>query len=187
MGHWVYQYTMIYQTYPAVIAAVADTCSRTSNPGVTWIFERISTPTWSSPVAPPCSLELESAWPRSWRPWHLPPWRSKWWLLLSESTVSGLVVPFCLLSAPSSRCGSPKAPWNILEWFAFQWDDLFFYFFWPGKKGHLASDQIRAKEALAHHFTPKVSMMSLARPLCTASASRTLPCPLPWGTDVAVS
>ncbi len=75
---------------------------------------RISMPTLSCQAAPPCSQESESAWPRNWQPWHLQPWRSRWWLPLSESTACGLVVPSYLLSVHSSRCGSPRATWR--EW-----------------------------------------------------------------------
>lgn len=44
----------------------------------TWTFVVISSPTWCSRVAPPCSRASVSAWPRNSARWHHPRWGSRW-------------------------------------------------------------------------------------------------------------
>merc|ERR1711997_1025460 len=63
-------------------------------------------PTLSCLVAPPCTQVLPTGCRRRSLPWPHPPSRS----LLHQrgSSPSGSVDPSCLLSPPSSRCGSPS-------------------------------------------------------------------------------
>jgi hypothetical protein len=64
---------------------------------------------------------------------------------------------------------------GYLEHLGMIWFSMIFMFFLSRKeKGHLASDHTRPYQSKMLYLTPKVSMMSLARPLSTASASRTL-------------
>merc|ERR1712137_1253183 len=72
------------------------------------ISERIFMPTLFFLEEPPCSLESVSVCPRRSLPWLLPPSRSRLWLLLSASTLSGLEDLFLLLCPPSKVCGSAR-------------------------------------------------------------------------------
>merc|ERR1739838_793313 len=67
---------------------------------------KISMPTLSCQVAPPCTLVLLIVCKKRSLPWLHPLSRSKLLLHLKGNTLFGLVVPFCLLSLHSNRCGS---------------------------------------------------------------------------------
>merc|ERR1712110_1367656 len=69
---------------------------------------RTCTPTPSCLVAPPCTPVSPTGCRRRSLPWLPPPSRSRSSLPQRGSTPSGSVVPSCLPSPPSSRCGSPS-------------------------------------------------------------------------------
>merc|ERR1711970_260879 len=70
--------------------------------------ERISSPTLSCLVAPPCMLVLLIVSRRKSLMLLHPPWRSRSLLPLSANTPSGLVAPSVLLYPPSRACGSQR-------------------------------------------------------------------------------
>ena len=74
----------------------------------TLISVRTCTPTLSCLAVPPCIPVLLIVCKRKSPHWHPAPWRSRLSLLLSESTLSGLVAPFWLRCRPSNRCGFQK-------------------------------------------------------------------------------
>merc|ERR1712212_177098 len=76
--------------------------------GATLTSVRISSPTMSSPVVPPCTLVLLTACRRKSLALLLPPSRSRSLLPPSVNTPYGSVAPSLLPSPPSSPCGSPR-------------------------------------------------------------------------------
>merc|ERR1712128_115032 len=69
---------------------------------------RISLPTLSCLVAPPCMLVLLIVCRRKSHHWLHQPLRLRSLLLLSVNTLYGSVAPSCLLCPPSRPCGSPR-------------------------------------------------------------------------------
>merc|ERR1712128_177788 len=69
---------------------------------------RISLPTLSCLVAPPCMLVLLIVCRRKSHHWLHQPLRSRSLLLLSVNTLYGSVAPSCLLCLLSRPCGSPR-------------------------------------------------------------------------------
>merc|ERR1712212_1206205 len=76
--------------------------------GATLTSVRISSPTMSSPVVPPCTLVLLIVCRRKSLALLLPPSRSRSLLLLSVNTPYGSVAPSLLHSPLSRPCGSPR-------------------------------------------------------------------------------
>merc|ERR1712128_152725 len=69
---------------------------------------RISSPTLSCLVAPPCMLVLLIVCRRKSHHWLHQPLRSRSLLLLSVNTLYGSVAPSCLLCPLSKPCGSQR-------------------------------------------------------------------------------